>query len=287
MRYENLKKHLKNSLTEDLNNIGDISSILTISKNKKVKANIIAKQTGKLSGGSLIKYLIENFSSLICTLHFLDGSNIEKNNIILSLEGEALEILKLERTCLNYLQHLSGIATLTAKYAQISSIHNVTILDTRKTIPGLRQLEKKAVTDGGGKNHRFGLYDAILLKENHIKASGGINKAIYQILKSPIYSDLKVNKKFFLEVEASSFKEAKECCLHESISRIMLDNMSPQEAKKCINYIRNNSSKKEIEISGNINLNTIETMASLKPDFISVGELTHSAPAFDFSLLIL
>jgi nicotinate-nucleotide pyrophosphorylase (carboxylating) len=275
---------VKNALEEDIGT-GDITSLLTIPDNQITTAKIIAKESGVISGMLPVKHILDEYSFLKYTLIKEDGDKVKKGDVILELHGHCQEILKLERTILNYLQQLSGTATLTNTYVTIAKKYSVAILDTRKTIPGLRYLQKKAVVDGGGENHRTGLFDAILIKENHIKAAGGIKNAIQNINNSAEFSSLKDTSGFFLEIETETFDEVKEAC-PENPDIILLDNMTDSITQKCINYIKHNYPNIKTEISGGVDENTLETKAQLLPDRISIGQLTHSAKTLDLSLLL-
>jgi nicotinate-nucleotide pyrophosphorylase (carboxylating) len=197
---------------------------------------------------------------------------------VATLKGSVRSILSGERTALNFLQRLSGIATLTSKYVEKIKDTEAKILDTRKTTPGLRVLEKYAVKMGGGENHRMGLFDMILIKDNHIKAVGNISKAIQKArVKYP-------NER--IEVETKNLDEVADA-VNSGADWIMLDNMSIEETKKTVKVIRSSPRKIKIETSGRIDLNNVREVALTDVDFISVGALTHSAPALDFSLLLI
>ncbi len=275
---------VKKSLEEDVAG-GDITSELTLEKNSTSSAKIIAKEAGIISGMLVIEHILKTYSSLSYAILKNDGESVENKECVLLLSGSTLDILKLERTLLNFLQQLSGVATLSNKYVNIVKPFGCKILDTRKTIPGLRYLQKKAVKDGGGTNHRIGLFDAILLKENHIKAVGSIKKAVSAVKASSNYNELIKNEAFFLEVETENFEEVKEAC-YAGADIIMLDNMDNELTTRCIAYINNNFPNIQTEISGGVNESTLKTKASLMPDRISLGEITHSAPILDLSLLL-
>lgn len=282
---QEIKTSVKLALEEDVG-MGDITSKLTIPKNISTSsAKIIAKKNGILSGMLPVQHILDEYSFLQYSILKNDGDYIKDGDAILELQGHCQEILKLERTILNYLQQLSGTATLTNKYVNIVKPYSVKILDTRKTIPGLRYMQKKAVIDGGGENHRFGLFDAILIKENHIKVAGSIKKAIQNIKQSTEYSTIKNNLGFFLEIETENFDEVVEACT-ENPDVIMLDNMTNVSIKQSISYIKKNYPHIQTEISGGIDETTLEQKAKLLPDRISMGNITHSAKALDLSLLL-
>jgi nicotinate-nucleotide pyrophosphorylase (carboxylating) len=273
-------KLIKTSIEEDLGGYGDITSKYLIPDSNMSRAHIVCKQKegAVLSGIDVVGYVLEEFSPAI-TFDRLkeDGQKTGYMDIVCRIVGPSKDVLSAERTCLNFLQHLSGIATLTSRFAEITSKYDIKICDTRKTKPGLRKIEKYAVLCGGGFNHRFGLFDGILIKDNHISAAGGVKKAIEAIRK-------KVPHQLKIEVEVRNFDE-----LGEAVSSgsdiIMLDNMGPEDMKKAVKIIRDGCGKDcLIEASGNVRLETVEDICRTGVDLISCGLLTHSAPAVDFSL---
>ena len=203
---------------------------------------------------------------------------VEPSEEIVRISGPLSGILTAERTTLNFLQRLSGIATLTAEFVSKAAGTKAKILDTRKTTPGFRMLEKYAVRKGGGHNHRFGLYDMVLIKENHITAAGGIKNAVQQIREKMQNRNLDLQ----IEIEVRSLTEVEQA-LNLKVDRLMLDNMSLENIRDAIELVQGNV---ELEVSGNVNLATVRAIAETGVDYISVGALTHSAPAFDLSLLI-
>ena len=203
-----------------------------------------------------------------------DGDAFSAGMTIATITGSAHACLKGERTALNFLQHLSGIASLTKRFVSATAGH-VKILDTRKTLPGLRIIEKYAVRVGGGYNHRFGLYDMVLIKDNHIEIAGSITNAVNAVREK--------KKRTFIEVEVRTFDELQET-LGLKVNRVMLDNMTLHQIQRCVEIVRKSTTNVEIEISGGINLSTIEEFANCGADFISVGALTHSARAIDIAL---
>ena len=198
-------------------------------------------------------------------------------DLIVELKGRTRAILTGERVALNFLARLSGVATMTAKYADVLRGTGVVLLDTRKTTPGMRLLEKYAVGIGGGANHRIGLWDMALIKENHITAAGGIGPAVSSVRKG--YPDLSV------EVEVRNLDELNEA-LEADVDRVMLDNMSIDEMRQAIQTAGEHDHPADVEISGGVTLESLAAIAELGPGFISVGALTHSAPALDLSLLV-
>lgn len=203
-----------------------------------------------------------------------DGGKVRKGQVVAEVKGSARGILTAERTALNFLQRLSGISTLTRKFVDAAG-GRVNILDTRKTSPGLRVLEKYAVKVGGGTNHRIGLFDGVLIKDNHIAVTGDLTKTVEAAMRGCEA----------VEVEANTMKQVEEAA-GSGASRILLDNMSVPQIKQAVKIIRSRSKKIEIEISGGVNLNNIKSYSKACADYISIGALTHSAPALDISLKI-
>lgn len=269
-----IKEIIQNALQEDIGK-GDITTQLVIPEKKKVIALIIAKEKGILAGSDIARQI---FRAVDKKVQFIakkrDGEKLNPKMIIALVKGDAGSILRAERTVLNFLQHLSGIATLTNRFVNAVKGTKAKILDTRKTIPGLRELEKFAVRMGGGKNHRFGLDDMILIKNNHTIAAGNLREAILRT-KPGNRKDLKI------EVETKNLNEVK-TALAQNIKLIMLDNMSINEMKKAVKL-----GEAKYEASGGINLKNVRRVAQTGVDYISVGALTHSAKALDISLKIL
>lgn len=252
-----------------------------IFEEEEVEASVIAKSNGILSGSIALTKVFEFVDSdLSLTFYKKDGEPFHKNEKIVSLNGRIKSILKGERTALNFLGHLSGIATEVNKLVQILEGTGITILDTRKTLPGLRELEKNAVVHGGGKNHRNGLFDMVLIKDNHIdaatgKPTGSIAEAVKKV--RTIYG-----KRYKIEVETRSHSEVEEALLSE-VDRIMLDNMKRSQIKKAVKRI---DGKTEIEVSGNMNRKKIKRLGKIPVDYISAGYITYAAGHSDFSLKI-
>ncbi len=205
-----------------------------------------------------------------------DGNSLTAGMTIATIVGPAQACLKGERTALNFLQHLSGIATLTKRFVDAVQ-GNMKIMDTRKTLPGLRMIEKYAVKIGGGFNHRFGLYDMVLIKDNHIEIAGSITKAVAAVREE--------RKNIFIEVEVRTFDELNEA-IALKVNRVMLDNMNIVQINRAVQIVRAAGYKIEIELSGGIHLANIEDYAHTRADFISIGALTHSARALDIALKI-
>jgi nicotinate-nucleotide pyrophosphorylase (carboxylating) len=270
-----LAKIVETAINEDLGLAGDITSQAVLPEDRPGSAVIIAKQNGVVAGLFVVEAVFRRIDpALFYEAEIVDGAVVESGQIVARLEGNLLSILTGERVALNFLGHLSGIATLTSHYVAKASVYDVEVKDTRKTLPGLRPLEKYAVLVGGGKNHRFGLYDAVLIKENHIQAAGGVTEAI-DLIRANLDGDLAV------EVETETIEQVSEA-IKAGVETIMLDNMDPSaiiEAVKLIN------GRAIVEVSGGVKLDNIEEIAKAGPDFISVGGITQSAAAFDFSLL--
>lgn len=268
-------KIIKFALEEDLSEEGDITSRSTIPVDKQAKAILIAKQSPAVIAGLAIAELV--FKTVDPAIKFTalieDGVAIEKTPVnIATISGPAISVLTAERTALNLIQRMSGIATHTAVYADKARPFGVAVLDTRKTVPGLRVLDKFAVRLGGGTNHRFGLYDQVLIKDNHIACAGGITQAVEGARK--LHCDKKI------EVETTNLKEVEEAIAAKA-DIIMLDNMTPQQVSQCVDVIQK---KAFIEVSGGITLETFEKYLLPGVDAISIGALTHSVKAVDISL---
>lgn len=277
--YRNQLSHLiELALAEDLGDAGDMTANLLLSSDRESRATIISKQDGILFGLDVAKKVFEKVdSSFSFNADVNDGDRVSLKSRIAEIHGSAGAILKAERTALNFLQRLSGIATLTAKYVQVVAGTKAKILDTRKTTPAHRFLEKMAVRAGGGFNHRFGLFDMVLIKENHIEVAGSLGNAVAQIRSQ--LNEEKIQLK--IEVETKSLSEVEEAA-SLGVDRIMLDNMSLDEMQESVQIV---NGKIELEASGGVTLATVHSIAETGVDYISVGALTHSAPAFDLTLL--
>ncbi|HKZ56721.1 MAG TPA: carboxylating nicotinate-nucleotide diphosphorylase [Thermodesulfovibrionales bacterium] len=262
------------ALEEDIGQ-GDVTTNLLIPEDRKSKAYCIAKENFVLAGLPFVRevFMILDHSILFKTL-YNDGSKVKKGNIIAEISGKTCVILKGERVSLNILQRLSGIATLTNRYVEKTRGLKAKIVDTRKTTPCHRFMEKYAVKVGGGYNHRFGLFDGILIKDNHIKTLGSIKKAVREAKKG--------HHLFKIEVEVKNLKELKEA-IESGADIIMLDNMSVRDMKEAVKIAKG---RVMLEASGNISLENVREVAETGVDLISVGALTHSAPAVDISLKI-
>jgi nicotinate-nucleotide pyrophosphorylase (carboxylating) len=279
----NLKRFVTEALKEDVGR-GDITAKLTIPVNSRITAVIVAREAGILCGIDIVKLVFKTTDNTIKIYSSLkDGSKIYKSMVVAEIQGEAKSILSAERVALNFLGFLSGIATCTRAFVKKAKLFNVKILDTRKTLPCLRALEKYAVRVGGGFNHRFCLDEMILIKENHIDVAGW--KKIYETLKAVKTAN---KSKMKVEIEARNLEEFKDA-LFLKPDIIMLDNMAVKDIREAVR-LRNKVStaqgvtKPKLEASGNISLNNIVAYASCGIDFISLGTLTKDIASLDFSL---
>lgn len=270
------------ALAEDIGG-GDVTTDWVIAPEARTTARFITKQSGVVSGLDVVRMTFEQIDPAIrmdCPLR--DGDRIESGLVFAGVSGPTRAILSGERTALNFIRHLSGVATLTNRYVQAVEGTQVTIIDTRKTLPGFRLLEKAAVRAGGGGNHRFGLFDMILLKDNHIAAAGGITAAVTLCRERmrTRRTDLKI------EVETATLAQVEEA-MALPVDRIMLDNMPLERMAAAVHLIRSNGTQRrriEIEASGAITLERVRAVAETGVDLISIGALTHSAPALDIGL---
>jgi nicotinate-nucleotide pyrophosphorylase (carboxylating) len=266
---------IKNALAEDIGT-GDITTAATVRAGKKGRAKAIAKDSFIVAGIDIFEATFKILDQNIKVTKWIqDGGAAKKGDVIADISGSLAGILMAERVALNLFQRMCGIATLTAKYVQAVRNNQAKILDTRKTVPGLRILDKMAVRLGGGRNHRIGLYDGILIKDNHIEAAGGITAAVKAQRKS-------LSGKMKIEVETTNLKEVREA-LSCGVDIIMLDNMSVPAMRKAVNDV---AGRALLEASGNVSLRNVAEIAATGVDFISVGELTHSVRAADISLKI-
>ncbi len=277
--WKEIDKIIDTALTEDIGS-GDITTEAIFNKYKSTSAVIIAKEDGILAGIDVAERVFNkvdpdvNFKILVP-----DSENICRGLHVVRINGDVRSILKAERTALNFLGRMSGIATLTYEFVKRIKGTKAKILDTRKTSPVLRILEKYAVNAGGGYSHRMGLYDMFLIKDNHIEAAGGLDKAIKRVIEFR----KEKRKNFKIEAEAENIEQVG-TALSEGVDRIMLDNMNLRMVKKAVEIAKG---KIEIEVSGNVNLNNVSEIASSGVDYISIGSITHSAKIIDFSLAII
>jgi nicotinate-nucleotide pyrophosphorylase (carboxylating) len=268
-----IKEIVKESLREDIGS-GDITTESLELVKTITQATMIAKEDGVIAGLNIMHEVFQQVDPEIkITLYKRDGDKVGNKEPIAKLEGNPASLLKGERVALNFLQRMSGIATQTAKMVEQLSETDAKLLDTRKTTPMLRQLEKYSVKTGGGFNHRFGLYDMIMLKENHIRAAGSISKAVKMVKKN--------NCSYKIEVEVTNLEELKEA-VEANVDRVMLDNMTTAMMKEAVELYKG---KVELEASGNVRLETIREIAETGVDYISSGSMTHSYKSLDISLL--
>ena len=270
---------IKMALAEDLGD-GDQTSLSTIDEGKKAIAKVKVKEDGIIAGIPVAVQILQCVDkALKVKIYTNDGATVFNGNIVMEIEGNVRSLLQAERLLLNCMQRMSGIATLTRKFVDAIDGTDAEILDTRKTTPNFRHFEKLAVRAGGGINHRFGLYDMILIKDNHVDASGGINNAL---LKAQEYL-LKTGKKLSIEIETRNIAEVEEVMKSNIAKRIMLDNFETEELAKAVKII---NKKFETEASGGITLSNAYSYAATGVDYISVGALTHSYKSLDISMKI-
>jgi nicotinate-nucleotide pyrophosphorylase (carboxylating) len=272
-----LKQFITSALAEDVGD-GDHSTLASIPATATSKAKLLVKDSGILAGVELASHIFHQFDpALTLDIKLNDGDSVNNGDIAFIVQGSARSILTTERLVLNCMQRMSGIATYTKQLSDLVKGTKATLLDTRKTTPNFRMLEKWAVVIGGGQNHRIGLFDMIMLKDNHIDMAGGIEQAILQTKEY-----LRASKRELkIEVETRNLKEVEEVLRVGGVDVIMLDNMSPEEMKKAVWLI---SGRYKAEASGGITEETIRSVAESGVDFISVGALTHSVKSLDLSL---
>jgi nicotinate-nucleotide pyrophosphorylase (carboxylating) len=274
-----LSEFIKASLAEDLGD-GDHTSQSTIPSSQVGKAHLLVKDDGIVSGLNVAKEIFKTVDpDLILTFFARDGEEIKKGDLLFNVDGKVQSILIAERLVLNCMQRMSGIATTAKKYVDAVAGTHAKILDTRKTTPLLRFLEKEAVRTGGAHNHRFGLYDMILIKDNHVDSAGGIQLALE---KAKLYIESK-NISIPIEIETRNLDEVKEAVTSGIPNRIMFDNFAPDLIQQALLIV---DRKMETEASGGINLNNVRSYALTGVDCISIGALTHSVKSLDLSLKI-
>lgn len=267
-----MEENVRKALNEDLQ-YGDVTTEALVLNNKVAKVDVIAKEDGVIAGTEVFKMVFKILGNVEVEFSVKDGDEIKKGECFGEVSGDAKNILMGERVALNYMQRMCGIATLTREFVKKLEGTKVRLLDTRKTTPNMRLFEKYAVKVGGGTNHRFGLNDGVMIKDNHIEAAGGIKNAIFLSRKNSPF----VRK---IEVEVENIEQ-----LHEALEAkadiIMLDNMDIKTLKESVLLIDN---KAEIEASGNVTLDTISEIAKTGVDFISTGAITHSFKVLDISM---
>lgn len=279
MQYENLiNKLIDLGIEEDIST-GDITTESIIPESMNAVATMTAKQDGVISGLEIVKLVYERFQKdTVFTPYFKNGDSVKKGDVILKVEATYPTLLRGERLSLNIFQRMCGIATETAKYVKELVGTSTELLDTRKTAPGLRVLDKMAVKDGGGTNHRMGLYDMAMIKDNHIKMAGGITKAVEQV-RANIPADVKI------EVEATNLAEVQEA-VAAGADIIMFDNMTNEAMTEAAAYIKSTGKPIKTEASGNMSIPRLKEVAATGVDYISVGALTHTVKAMDISMNI-
>jgi len=256
---------------------GDHSTLSCIPASATGKSRLIIKEEGVLAGVEVARKIFAAFDpELQMTVYIPDGTVVKPGDVAFVVEGKIQSLLQTERLMLNIMQRMSGVATQTSKYVKLLEGTNTRVLDTRKTTPGLRLLEKQAVKIGGGVNHRIGLYDMIMLKDNHVDFAGGIVKAID---RARTYCSEK-GKNLKIEIEVRNFDELQQVLNHGGVDRIMLDNFSVEDTRKAVEMI---GGKFETEASGGITFETLRSYAECGVDYISVGALTHSVKSLDMS----
>ncbi len=279
MQYENLiNKLLDLGIEEDINT-GDITTESIIPESMNAAATMTAKQDGVISGLEIVKMVYDRFQQdVVFTPYFKDGDAVKKGDVILKVEATYPTLLRGERLSLNIFQRMCGIATETAKYVKELADTHTELLDTRKTAPGLRVLDKLAVKHGGGTNHRMGLYDMAMIKDNHIKMAGGIAKAVEQV-RARIAEGIKI------EVETTTLDEVNQA-IEAGADIIMLDNMDTQTMTEAVKIINAAGKGIKTEASGNMSIPRLKEVASTGVDYISVGALTHTVKGMDISMNI-
>jgi len=264
---------VQNAIAEDIGS-GDITSGFLVPADHRSRGRIFAKANAVVAGteiaGTVFRTLDPN---LVIQVIHPDGDPISPGETLLEIAGRTRSILTGERVALNFIQQLSGVSTITRKFVEAVAGTGAQILDTRKTTPGLRRLEKAAVRAGGGRNHRMGLFDAVMVKDNHLLTHPDLKTVVRQLRQQ--------YPKLLIEVEADSFEQVRQFVEVDGIDVVLLDNMSPEEMRRCIALRRSGI---QFEASGGVSLATVRAIAETGVDFISVGQLTHSAPSIDFSL---
>jgi nicotinate-nucleotide pyrophosphorylase (carboxylating) len=265
---------VERSLFEDLRLRGDITTSSIVSAAVRARGSLVSREAGVLAGLNVAKEVMRKVDAeIVLSAPASDGDRIEAGQVVATVEGPAAGLLVAERTALNYVGHLSGIASATRKLVDAVEGTGATILDTRKTTPGLRLLEKYAVRMGGGRNHRVGLYDGVLIKDNHIAVAGGVAQAIRKVRGA-------LGPEYPIEVEVESLEQLG-AALEEGVWRVLLDNMNLGLLREAVGLAKGRA---ETEASGGVRLETVRSIAETGVDFISVGWITHSAPNLDIAL---
>jgi len=263
---------IRKALAEDLAGGQDITSVATVSGDEKVVADFVARKAGIVAGVEMAEATLREVGVKDIQVHLRDGDAVAPGSVVMTVRGDTRAILVAERTALNFLGHLGGIATLTHRWVQAIAGTNCTIRDTRKTTPGMRLLEKAAVVAGGGANHRLSLSDAALIKDNHIAAAGGVTAAFSKVRAA--FPDA------FIEIEVDSLEQLKEVAT-QSPDLVLLDNMTPAQCKEAVAFV---AERFKLEASGGISLENARAYAQSGVDYLAIGALTHSAPVLDIGL---
>ncbi|HLJ57323.1 MAG TPA: carboxylating nicotinate-nucleotide diphosphorylase [Chthonomonadaceae bacterium] len=264
---------IRRALAEDIG-AGDVTTQLTVDEALKASADFVAKQHGIVAGKQVAKQVLAQLDPAIeFTDQAEEGESVEPGQVLFTATGSAQAILTAERVALNFLQRMSGVATMTSRFVALTAGTQARIVDTRKTTPGLRALEKYAVRVGGGRNHRFGLFDAIMIKDNHIAAAGGIGAAVERAIANASHT-------LSITVECDTLDQAREA-VDAGADILLLDNMTPEQLAEAVELV---AGQAMTEASGGVNEETVAEIARTGVDIISVGALTHSAPALDISL---
>ena len=275
-----LERFIKDTLEEDIQQ-GDHTTLACIPDDEIGSAELRIKDDGILAGVTIAIAVFHQFDPTLEVEHLLkDGSRVRKGEVAFKVHGKVRSILTTERLVLNLMQRMSGIATTTRRYVDLISHTKAKVLDTRKTTPGLRWFEKEAVKTGGGENHRFGLYDMVLIKDNHVDSAGSIPDALNRVHDYLSYKNLDLR----IELEVRSFEELEAALNHGGLDRVMLDNFTVAATKHAVERV---NGRFEVESSGGITLSTIKDYAESGVDYISVGALTHSVSSLDLSLKII
>jgi len=275
---KNAQTLIRLALDEDVRT-GDVTSLWTLPAQQTQTATLIAKEKGIIAGLPVIPIVFEELKgNAEINFNVEDGAQVKAGDKIATLTGETKTLLSGERVMLNFLQQLSGVATITDKFTQILAGTKTKVLDTRKTIPGFRTLQKYAVLVGGGSNHRMGLWDMVLVKDNHVAAAGGVLEA-WNAVKKQNAQNLKV------EIEVENLEQLKSL-LNLGVNRIMLDNMDNQTMREAVRIVKESGDPVELEASGNMTLERVKEIANIGLDFISVGALTHSVKSLDISMRV-
>ncbi len=272
---QEVRDSIRRAFAEDIGP-GDATTNSIVSADASIACQIIAKQQGVIAGLDIAAAAFHFLDpDLVFRAQSQEGATVDRGTVVATLSGSARSVLTAERTALNFLGRMSGIATLTRQFVDMIAGTNAKILDTRKTVPGLRALDKLAVRRGGGHNHRFGLYDMVMIKDNHIDHAGSLERAVALARAGAT--------KLEIEVEARTLENVKQA-IGLGVSRILLDNMSVETMKEAVELT---GGRAKLEASGNVSLRTVRAIAETGVDYISVGELTHSSRVFDFSLQVI